>query len=105
MLDILVSYLILTLLSYNICILSTLQIINHRYNGITVTISAMAADTCELTFAKNYLVIMPLLSNIVRNAKNEKREYQFLKIKAMEYASLIDNYSLFLSLNHTHSQL
>jgi len=79
--------------------------INHRYNGITVTISAMTADTYELTFAKHYLVIMPLLSNIVRNTKNEKREYQFLKIKTMEYASLINNYPLFLSLNHTHGQL
>jgi len=79
--------------------------INHRYDSITVTISAMVAGTCESMFAKHYLVIIPLLSNIVRNAKNEKREYQFLKIKTMEYASLIDNYPLFFSLNHTYGQL
>jgi len=55
----------------------------------------MAADICELMFAKHYLVIMPLLSNVLRNAKNAKREHQFLRIKTMEYTSLIGNYSLF----------
>jgi len=57
--------------------------INHRYDGITVTTSAMAANMCKSMFAKHYLVIMLLLLNVLRNAKNKKREYQFLRIKTM----------------------
>ena len=97
MLDTLVSYLTLTPSSHDICVLSTLQMINHRYDGITVTTSAMVADACESMFAKHYLVIMPLLSNVLRNAKNTKRKHQFLRIKTMECASLIGDYLIFLS--------
>jgi len=49
-------------------------------------------------FAKHYLVIMPLLLNVLRNAKNAKnakREHQFLRIKTMECASLVGDYPLF----------
>ena len=104
-LDTLVSYLTSTPSSPDICVLSTLQMINHRYDGITVTTSAMAADARESMFAKHYFVIMPLISNVLRNAKNEKREHQFLKIKTMQCASLVGDYPLFLSLNHTHGRL
>jgi len=68
--------------------------INHRYDGITITTSAMAADAGKSMFAKYYLVIMPLLLNVLRNAKNAKREHQFLRIKTMECASLIGDYPL-----------
>jgi len=68
--------------------------INNRYDGTTVTTSAMAANARESMFAKHYLVIMPLLSNVLRNAKNAKREHQFLRIKTVEYASLVGNYPL-----------
>jgi len=68
--------------------------INNRYDGTTITTSAMAANACASMFAKHYLVIMPLLSNILRNAKNAKREHQFLRIKTVEYASLVGNYPL-----------
>jgi len=71
--------------------------INHRYDGITITTLAMAADAHESMFAKHYFVIMPLISNVLRNAKNAKREYQFLKIKTIECASLIGDYPLFSS--------
>ena len=94
MLDTLVFYLISTPSSHNICVLSTLQMINNRYDSITITTSAMAADVCESMFAKYYLIIMPLLLNVLRNAKNAKREHQFLRIKTMKCASLIGNYSL-----------
>ena len=102
MLDTLVSYLISTLSSHDICVLSTLQMINHRYDSITVTTSAMAANVHKSMFAKHYFVIMPLISNVLRNAKNEKREHQFLKIKTMECASLVGDYPLLFSLNHTY---
>ena len=62
-LDTIVSYITLTRSSYDICVLSILQMINHRYDSITVTTSAMAADMYESMFAKHYLVIMPLISN------------------------------------------
>ena len=101
-LDTLVSYITLTLSYYDICVLSTLQMINHRYTSITVITSAMAADMCESMFAKHYLVIMPLLLNVLRNAKNAEREHQFLRIKTMECASLVGDYPPFFSLNHTH---
>ena len=71
--------------------------INHRYDSITVTTSAIAANVYESMFAKHYLVIMPLLSNVLRNAKNAKREHQFLRIKTMECASLIGDYPLLFS--------
>ena len=64
--------------------------------------SAMATNVHESMFAKHYLVIMPLLLNVLRKAKNAKREHQFLRIKTMECASLVGDYPLFLSLNHTH---
>ena len=94
MLDTLISYLTSTPSSHDICVLSTLQMINHRYDGITVTTSAMAANAYESMFAKHYLVIMPLLSNVLRNAKNAKMEHQFLRIKTIEYASLVGDYPL-----------
>jgi len=97
MLDTLVSYLTLTLLSPDICTLSTIQMINHRYNSITIWTSAMAADMHESMFAKHYVVIMPLLLNVLRNTKNAEREHQFLRIKTMECASLIGDYPLFSS--------
>jgi len=77
--------------------------INHRYDSITITTSAMAADTHESMFAKHYLVIMPLLLNVLRNVKNAEREHQFLRIKTIECTSLVGDYPLFFSLNHTHS--
>jgi len=95
MLDTLVSYLTSTLSSPNICTLSTIQMINYRYNGIIIWTSAMAANMHESMFAKHYLVIMPLLLNVLRNTKNTEREHQFLRIKTMEYASLIGDYPLF----------
>ena len=101
-LDTLVPYLTSTLSSPDIYVLSTLQIINHRYNGITITTSAMAADTRESMFAKYCLVIMPLLSNVLRKAKNAKRKHQFLRIKTMECTSLIGDYPPF-SLLESHS--
>jgi len=104
-LDILVPYLTLTLSSPDVCVLLILQIINHRYNGITIMTSAMATNVHESMFAKHYLVIMPLLLNVLRKAKNAKREHQFLRIKTMECASLVGDYPLFLSLNHTHGWL
>ena len=97
MLDTLVSYLTSTPSSPDICVLSTLQMINHRYNGIAIWTSAMAADAHESMFAKHYLVIMPLLLNVLRNAKNAEREHQFLRIKTMECASLIGDYPLLFS--------
>ena len=93
-LDTLVSYLTLTPSSHNICILSTLQMINHRYDGITITTLAMAADMHESMFVKNYLVIITPLLNVLRNTKNIKREHQFLRIKTMECASLVSDYPL-----------
>ena len=59
-----------------------------------ITTLAMVADASESTFAKHYLVIMPLLLNVLRNAKNAEREHQFLRIKTMECASLIGDYPL-----------
>jgi len=38
--------------------------INHRYDGITVTTSAIAADMSGSMFAKHYFVIMPLIECI-----------------------------------------
>jgi len=54
----------------------------------------MAADVHESMFAKHYLVIMSLLSNVLRNIKNTKREHQFLRIKTIECASLVSDYPL-----------
>ena len=54
---------------------------------------------------KHYLVIMPLLLNVLRNAENAKREHQRLRVKAMECAGLIGSYPLSLSLDHTHDRL
>ena len=104
MLDTLVSYLTSTLSSHDTCVLLTLQMINHRYDSITVTTSAMAADARESMFAKHCLVIMPLLSNVLRKAKNAKRKHQFLRIKTMECASLIGDYPPFFLLE-SHSWL
>ncbi|TEB37702.1 ARM repeat-containing protein [Coprinellus micaceus] len=52
-----------------------------------VTTLAMVADASEGGFAKHYPTIMPLLLSVLQNA--DGREYQKLRIKAMECAGLI----------------
>ncbi|KAF4620286.1 hypothetical protein D9613_001263 [Agrocybe pediades] len=52
-----------------------------------ITTLAMVADASEVTFAKHYPTIMPLLLNVLRNA--EGPEYRKLRVKAMECAGLI----------------
>ncbi|KAJ3561144.1 hypothetical protein NP233_g10376 [Leucocoprinus birnbaumii] len=52
----------------------------------------MVADASESTFARHYPTIMPLLLNVLRNtvdgAEEGRREYQRLRVKAMECAVL-----------------
>ncbi|CCM06072.1 uncharacterized protein FIBRA_08319 [Fibroporia radiculosa] len=52
-----------------------------------ITSLAMVADASEVTFAKHYSSIMPLLLNVLRNANGP--EYRQLRVKAMECAGLI----------------
>lgn len=52
-----------------------------------ITTLAMVADASELTFAKHYSTIMPLLLNVLQNAKSA--EYRKLRVKSMECAGLI----------------
>ncbi|KAG5641749.1 hypothetical protein DXG03_004294 [Asterophora parasitica] len=52
-----------------------------------ITTLAMVADASELTFAKYYSSIMPLLLNVLRNADGS--DYRKLRVKAMECAGLI----------------
>lgn len=52
-----------------------------------ITTLAMVADASEITFAKHYPDIMPLLLNVLRNADGV--EYRKLRVKAMECAGLI----------------
>ncbi|PPQ86212.1 hypothetical protein CVT25_006892 [Psilocybe cyanescens] len=52
-----------------------------------ITTLAMVADASEVTFAKHYPTIMPLLLNVLRNA--EGPDYRKLRVKAMECAGLI----------------
>jgi hypothetical protein len=47
----------------------------------------MVADASEVTFAKYYHSIMPLLLNVLRNANGA--EYRKMRLKAMECAGLI----------------
>jgi len=47
----------------------------------------MVADASEVTFAKHYSSIMPLLLNILHNAN--RADYRQLRVKAMECAGLI----------------
>ncbi|KAF8637449.1 hypothetical protein AX17_002814 [Amanita inopinata Kibby_2008] len=60
----------------------------HRYvQEQVITTLAMVADASEVTFAKHYITIMPLLLDILRNADGP--EYHKLRVKAMECAGLI----------------
>ncbi|KAF8735083.1 hypothetical protein AX14_002755 [Amanita brunnescens Koide BX004] len=60
----------------------------HRYvQEQVITTLAMVADASEVTFAKHYSSIMPLLLDILRNADGS--EYYKLRVKAMECAGLI----------------
>ncbi|KAK2464446.1 hypothetical protein APHAL10511_003594 [Amanita phalloides] len=60
----------------------------HRYvQEQVITTLAMVADASEVTFAKHYTRIMPLLLDILRNADGP--EYRKLRVKAMECAGLI----------------
>ncbi|KAF9472591.1 ARM repeat-containing protein [Pholiota conissans] len=52
-----------------------------------ITTLAMVADASEVTFAKHYGTIMPLLLSVLRNA--EGPDYSKLRSKAMECAGLI----------------
>ncbi|KIK57273.1 hypothetical protein GYMLUDRAFT_263322 [Collybiopsis luxurians FD-317 M1] len=52
-----------------------------------ITTLAMVADASEVTFAKYYSSIMPLLLNVLRNANGS--EYKKMRLKAMECAGLI----------------
>ncbi|KDR69484.1 hypothetical protein GALMADRAFT_128597 [Galerina marginata CBS 339.88] len=52
-----------------------------------ITTLAMVADASEVTFAKHYPTIMPLLLNVLRNADGP--DYRKLRVKAMECAGLI----------------
>ncbi|KAF9218740.1 ARM repeat-containing protein [Gyrodon lividus] len=52
-----------------------------------ITTLAMVADASEITFAKHYASIMPLLLNVLRNANSA--DYHKLRVKAMECAGLI----------------
>ncbi|KAG2014934.1 RAN binding protein-like protein [Coprinopsis cinerea AmutBmut pab1-1] len=52
-----------------------------------ITTLAMVADASEVTFAKHYPTIMPLLLSVLQNA--DGAEYKNLRIKAMECAGLI----------------
>ncbi|KAF4620299.1 hypothetical protein D9613_001261 [Agrocybe pediades] len=53
-----------------------------------ITTLAMVAAASEVTFAKHYPTIMPLLLKVLQNA--EDSEYRKLSVKAMECAGLID---------------
>ncbi|KAN0081729.1 Armadillo-type fold [Tylopilus felleus] len=52
-----------------------------------ITTLAMVADASEVTFAKHYGTIMPLLLNVLRNANDPS--HHKLRVKAMECAGLI----------------
>ncbi|KAF9236016.1 armadillo-type protein [Melanogaster broomeanus] len=52
-----------------------------------ITTLAMVADASEVTFAKHYASIMPLLLNVLRNANSA--DHHKLRVKAMECAGLI----------------
>ncbi|KAF8952312.1 armadillo-type protein [Flammula alnicola] len=52
-----------------------------------ITTLAMVADASEVTFAKHYPTIMPLLLSVLRNADGP--DYRKLRVKAMECAGLI----------------
>jgi len=71
--------------------------VNGYVQEQVITTLAMVADASESTFAKHYIVIMPLLLNVLRNAENARREHQRLRVKAMECAGLIGNYFLFFA--------
>jgi vesicle coat complex subunit len=52
-----------------------------------ITTLAMVADAREVTFAKHYGTIMPLLLNVLRDANDSS--HHKLRVKAMECAGLI----------------